>query len=133
MTGQLYIQLQCRPAVLNGGCCICVLLLQQRPGPVHVVPIQPVVVDAQRVLQIVHRVVPPARHKYGFTWLLHYPFSQPSTVCSYQYMLHSAGPGSSQGGLGQGRAGQGRAGPDMKAGEERGGGGGGVNGQGMMQ
>jgi hypothetical protein len=38
---------------------------QQRPAPVQVEGVEPVVVDGQCVLQVCHRVVPPAGHKYG--------------------------------------------------------------------
>ena len=51
------------PAILNAGSSLIMLLLQQRPSPVDVVAIQPVMVDTESVLQIVHCVMPPTRHK----------------------------------------------------------------------
>ena len=46
------------------------LLLQQRPGPVHVTAVQPVVVDAQCVLQVTYSMVPTTGHKDGFASFL---------------------------------------------------------------
>ena len=46
------------------------LLLEQRPGPMDVVGIQPVVVDAQGVFQVVHSVMPPTWNKNGVPRLL---------------------------------------------------------------
>ena len=59
---------QCRPAkvapaVLDGGHGLLALAAQQVCSPVHVVCVQPVVVQAQRVRQVVHRVVPAAGHE----------------------------------------------------------------------
>lgn len=51
------------PAVLDGRHGVGALALQQRQGPVQVVPVQPVVVDGQRVLQVLHAVMPAAGQK----------------------------------------------------------------------
>ena len=48
------------PAVLNGGRRLRALAAEQRHAPGRVVAVQPIVVDRQRVLEVLHRVVPPA-------------------------------------------------------------------------
>ena len=47
------------PAVLDSGCRQDALFAEQRHAPSNVVAVQPVVVDRQRVLEVLHRVVPP--------------------------------------------------------------------------
>lgn len=72
------------PAVFNRGCCICVLLLQECPGPVDVIAIQPVMIDAERVLQIMHSMMPPAGHKDGLSSLLQ-QYQHVLTCCHSSY------------------------------------------------
>ncbi len=60
------------PAVLNGGRGFGAFPLEQRPAPVQVEGVEPVVVDGQRVLQVPYRVVPPAWHKNSLSHILPY-------------------------------------------------------------
>ena len=87
------------PAVLDGSHSLAALAAQQVGGPVHVVGVQPVVVDAQRVLKVLHRVVPAAGHKKHGPWPLHKPtccrelVARKDTCCSTHliYVLGQAG------------------------------------------
>jgi hypothetical protein len=58
------------PAVLQRGRAPRVLVAQQRPGPVQVVHVQPVVVDGQCGEQVLDCVVPAARHEQRIPRLL---------------------------------------------------------------
>ncbi len=58
------------PAIFNAGNGICALLLQQSQGPVNVVAIQPVVVDAQGIFKVLYGVMPSAWNKYGLPSVL---------------------------------------------------------------
>ena len=58
------------PAVLDCFLGCQVIPPDQAPGPVQVEAVQPVVVDAERVFQVFHSMVPAAGNKDGLASLL---------------------------------------------------------------